>query len=297
MEHQPRAAEHALSQPLVEVQDRVQLAHAVGELTRISAELLQSYQALEVRASEVEAQLKCAHQEIERLHGLDKLAALGNMAGGIAHELRNPMNAIKGFAGLLHERLAQDSKERRWAGLIVAGVSEADAILTNLLSLARPDRLVLETIDGVELGRAALEAVFSDPALAPKRERWGVEFFNSPAPLPPFVGDRLKLRQALRNLLANALEAQPLGGAVRVVLRIDADEVSLTVDDAGPGLALEIEAKVLEPFFTTRPEGTGLGLAFVRQVAELHGGRVEVHGRASALGGARFVLRFPLIRS
>ncbi len=281
----------------LETQDRAQLAAALGELTRISAELSASYQALETRARSVEAQLNCANLEIERLHGLDKLAALGNMAGGIAHELRNPMNAVKGFAGLLQARLEVDSKERRWASMIVAGVDEADAILTNLLSLARPEKLVVETIDGIELCRAAVEAVFSDPALAAARGRWSIECSSSPAPLPAFVGDRLKLRQALRNLIANALEAQPDGGAVLARLEIKSSEVVFCVDDAGAGMSPQIEAKVLEPFFTTRAEGTGLGLAFVRQVAELHGGCVEVHGRSSALGGARFVMRFPLIRS
>ena len=286
-----------MSHSATDIQDRAQLAHAVDELTRISAELLTSYRALEARAGEVEAQLARANQEIERLHGLDKLAALGNMAGGIAHELRNPMNAVKGFAGLLEARLAVDSKERRWAAMIVAGVSEADAILGNLLSLARPDKLVLETIDGIELARGALDATFGDSTLNAARDRWSIELSATPASLPAFVGDRLKLRQALRNLLANALEAQPTGGAVQAQLHVGASEVVFTVDDAGQGMSPEIEAKVLEPFFTTRAEGTGLGLAFVRQVAELHGGRIEVHGRGSALGGARFVLRFPLIRS
>lgn len=281
----------------IEHKDRVQLAGAVEELTRISAELLRSYQTLEARAAEVEAQLRHANLEIERLHGLDKLAALGNMAGGIAHELRNPMNAAKGFAGLLRARLPRDSKERHWASLIEGGLGEADAILANLLSLARPERLVLETIDGVELCRAALDASFADPALAARRETWTIELESSPAPLPAFVGDRLKLRQALRNLIANALEAQCDGGRVRVHAGVANGEVVLDVEDGGAGLAPEFEAKVLEPFFTTRAEGTGLGLAFVRQVAELHGGRIEVHGRGSALGGARFVLRFPLTGS
>jgi signal transduction histidine kinase len=277
-----------------EVQDRVQLAGAVEELTRISAELLRSYSALEQRAAAVELELQHANLEIERLHGLDKLAALGNMAGGIAHELRNPMNAVKGFAGLLRARLPENSKERHWATLIEGGVGEADAILANLLSLARPERLVLETIDGVELARAALEATFTDPALNERRALWSVELSSSPAPLAAFVGDRLKLRQALRNLLANALEAQPGGGLVHLHTRVAEGEVSFSVEDSGPGLAQEQEAKVLEPFFTTRAEGTGLGLAFVRQVAELHAGRIDVHGRGCALGGARFVLRFPL---
>lgn len=283
-----------MSSQAIEEQDRVQLAQAVEQLTRISSELLRSYQALETRAAQVEVQLKHANREIERLHGLDKLAALGNMAGGIAHELRNPMNAVKGFAGLLRARLPENSKERHWASLIEGGVGEADAILANLLSLARPERLVRETVDGIELCRAALEATFTDPVLAARREAWSIEMESSPAPLPPFVGDRLKLRQALRNLLANALEAQPKGGKLRLGIHIAGGEVAFGVDDAGPGLAPEHEGKVLEPFFTTRAEGTGLGLAFARQVAELHGGSIEVHGRGSAFGGARFVLRFPL---
>jgi len=286
-----------MSTQTVELQDRAALAGAVEELTRISTELLRSYQALEARAAAVETQLRHANQEIERLHGLDKLAALGNMAGGIAHELRNPMNAAKGFAGLLRARLPENSKERHWASLIEGGVGEADAILANLLSLARPERLLLETIDGIELCRAALEATFTDPALGARRQAWTVELSSSPAPLPAFVGDRLKLRQALRNLVANALEAQPGGGRVHVHVGVAAGEVALSVEDAGAGLAPECEAKVLEPFFTTRAEGTGLGLAFARQVAQLHGGCIEVHGRGSALGGARFVLRFPLTLS
>ena len=279
---------------IAQTQDRETLAGAVEELTRISSELLHSYQVLEVRAAQVEAQLKHANLEIERLHGLDKLAALGNMAGGIAHELRNPMNAVKGFAGLLRARLPQDSKERHWASLIEGGIGEADEILANLLSLARPERLLRETIDGVELCRAALDATFGDLALAARRDTWSIELSSSPAPLPAFVADRLKLRQALRNLLANALEAQPNGGAVRLHLDVSGGEVAFQVDDGGAGLAGEHEAKVLEPFFTTRAQGTGLGLAFVHQVAELHGGSIDVHGRGSALGGARFVLRFPL---
>lgn len=286
-----------MSATQVEQRDREQLAAAVEELTRISAELLTSYRALEQRAAAVEDELKRANQEIERLHGLDKLAALGNMAGGIAHELRNPMNAAKGFAGLLRARLPEGSKEQRWAGLIVDGIGEADAILGNLLSLARPERLILETIDGVELTRAALDAVFTDPALAAARERWSIDTSFTPSPLPAFVGDRLKLRQVLRNLVANALEIQPGGGSVRLCIAIESEEVRFEVEDSGPGMTPEAERRALEPFFTTRPEGTGLGLAFVRQVAELHSGSVEVHGRGSATGGARFVVRFPLVRS
>lgn len=225
----------------------------------------------------------------ERLHALDKLAALGNMAGGIAHELRNPMMAVKGFAAMLAGRLPADSDERRWAGLIVEGVGEADSILTSMMSLASPEKLVLETVDTEELVQSAVrlakldaETTHGQPcALTTDVER------------TTFAGDRIKLRQALRNLIANAMQAQPGGGAVHVDVRCELAELVVRVTDAGPGIPGALRRRVLEPFFTTRAEGTGLGLALVQRIAELHGGRVEISPRPSSLGGADVRLRIP----
>jgi len=230
----------------------------------------------------------------ERLHALDKLASLGNMAGGIAHELRNPMNAVKGFAALLAPRLAEGSKEREWAELIVEGVSEADAILASMLTLAAPEGLVRETVAAAPLLAEALAMAARDVAAelgAPDpSDRWKVV---RDADVPDFEGDRIKLRQALRNLISNAMQAQPQGGEVRVSIALEGSDVILRVLDAGPGIPPELAGRVFDPFFTTRARGTGLGLALVGAIAQLHGGRVDVSRAPAPLGGTEVSLRIP----
>jgi signal transduction histidine kinase len=280
-----------------------QIEPVVRELEVLGASLIDSYQALERRAQHVENELERANAELarkleeiaamsERMHALDKLAALGNMAGGIAHELRNPMMAIKGFAGLLERDLAPASSQRRWAALISAGVAEAESVLTSMLSLATPEKLALESIEASELARAAVELATSE--LGDGAARWRVTWT---ATAPRFVGDRIKLRQALRNLLANALQAQPDGGRAHLAITRDSSELVARVCDAGPGLPPELRRRACEPFFTTRAEGTGLGLALCVRIAELHGGRLEIAGpeasSRSDLGGADVALRFP----
>src|SRR6185436_2638923 len=114
---------------------------------------------------------------------------------------------------------------------------------------------------------------------------------------PPFLGDRIKLRQAVRNLLENALEAQESAGAraprIEVELSREASELVFRVSDAGPGVPADLRARILDPFFTTHADGTGLGLALVSVIARLHGGTVQCSPRPSDLGGALFVLRIP----
>ena len=233
----------------------------------------------------------------QRLHALDKLASLGNMAGGIAHELRNPMNAVRGFAALLLRRLEDGTREREWAAMIVEGVDEANTILSSMLTIAAPESLVREAVDGEELVPEAVALAARDVVGGPEAqadpdadERWIVV---SSAELPRFEGDRIKLRQALRNLLANAMQAQPEGGEVHVSLDLEDADVVLRVADAGPGIPPELAGRVFDPFFTTRAEGTGLGLALVGTIAQLHGGRVDVSRAPEPLGGAEVTVRIP----
>jgi two-component system sensor histidine kinase FlrB len=227
----------------------------------------------------------------ERLHALDKLASLGHMAGGIAHELRNPMHAAKGFAELLAKRLPVGGKEHHWARRVIESVAGAEEVLASMLTLAHPEQPLRERIEPRALledaVRAALEARVSEGAPVP----WTIELA---ATAPPFLGDRVKLRQALRNLIANALDVQPQGGRVRVEARAEQGELCLAVEDAGPGVPSALRSRVLDPFFTTRPEGCGLGLSLVGTIAGLHGGRVDVPARRSELGGAVFQITLPL---
>jgi len=111
---------------------------------------------------------------------------------------------------------------------------------------------------------------------------------------PPFAGDRIKLRQALRNLIDNALTVQGPFARVRVAVRLEGGDLELRVADAGSGVAPHLRERVLEPFFTTRADGTGLGLALTHTIAQLHGGALEIEDAPAEYGGAEFVLRFPL---
>ena len=223
----------------------------------------------------------------ERLHAADKLAALGTMAAGIAHEIRNPLNAVKGFAGLMRRRDDLPSDCQRWSSLIVSGVEEADAIIENLLSFGSPERLRRSQIDPAQLLDEAAEVAFREPALAQRvKATYSVD-------CPHFVGDHIKLRQALRNLLANAADMQPERIRIHASIALDNNQVSFRVADAGPGVAPDLRRRILDPFFTTRAEGTGLGLALVSTIVRLHGGEVEISAEPSPLGGADIGFRIP----
>ncbi|MCK6445921.1 MAG: ATP-binding protein [Planctomycetes bacterium] len=225
-----------------------------------------------------------------KLHAQEKLAALGNVASGIAHELRNPMHAIQGFASLLQQRLPQGSRERELAANVVEGVRRADQVLGSMLTLARSDALRRDRVEAEELVPDAIrEATLALEGV----ERWRITTSIEPKPVPSFDGDYVKLRQALRNLIANAIQAQPSGGSVDVAVRVGRDDVTFRVTDAGPGVPPEHRARVLEPFFTSRAEGTGLGLALVNTIAVLHGGRVELSPKKAPLGGADFCITIP----
>lgn len=226
----------------------------------------------------------------ERLLAQSKMAALGTMSGGIAHEIRNPMNAVRGFAELLRREVTADTRLARYASRICEGVDEADQIIASMLTFAAPERLTLEDVEPAELLNDAVESAKRALPGNETGKKWRVV---SSASAPAFLADRIKVRQALRNLVANALQAQPDGGVVEASITRDAGDVLFRVQDAGPGIPPGLRSRVAEPFFTTRAEGTGLGLALVHSIAELHGGRLQVSPVPSALGGADIAFRIP----
>ncbi len=223
------------------------------------------------------------------LSSRSKMAALGTMAGGIAHEVRNPLNAVRGFASLLTRELDGTTRAHRFAQRICQGVDEIDAIVESILSFAAPNKLVRETFDAATLvAEAVALARRDDPRAAADTERWHIETHVAVTVLR---ADRIKLRQALRNLVANAIQAQPSGGRVVVEVREVGAEAVLRVNDAGPGLAPHLRDRAGEPFLTTRDEGTGLGLALVHAIAAVHGGRFDIRS-PGPLGGADATIRF-----
>jgi len=209
-----------------------------------------------------------------------QLAALGQVAGVMAHELRNPLAALKGHAQLLVE-LAQ-GRDRERAGRVVAEAQRLEAITEDLLGFARMAGLSRAPVDPRALAAAAAAA-------SPAPER--VEVLPEAGLRATYALDAGRARQLLDNLLHNALTIDTSGAPVQLRLADRGGTLELRVEDAGPGLPPGDPERLFEPFFTTRARGTGLGLAVARRCAQLHGGTLTA-GRAPG-GGAAFCATLP----
>lgn len=218
----------------------------------------------------------------------DRLATLGGIAAGFAHEIGNSLNVIRGYAAVTERELPSDHPNRPDVSAIRRETLRAADLIERFLvfARARASQAFAQPVEPVL--REAVEVV--GPAAAQARVDRVLEVATD---LPPVVADAGLLRQAFLNLCVNAIQAMAPqgGGLLRVSARREGGEVVVQVEDSGPGMPPETAARVFEPFFTTKAEGTGLGLAIVRQAAEAHGGHITVEGAPG--GGALFRLRLP----
>ena len=225
-------------------------------------------------------------EERERLR--DRLAALGEMAATIAHEVKNPLASIEVMAGLVRRQVADREDLRSLLADIISEAKMANAIVVEVLEFVRPIRL--------QMDRTSLRKVVEDaiPIAEHKVPRGETRIeLDVPESLPAIQGDHHQLCQVVSNLLINALEALGGQGAVRIDARMrpsdqeeSPPEVELVIADDGPGIPSEIADRVFNPFFTTKPQGSGLGLAIVRKIVDAHDGRIDVttsEGRGTAL--------------
>ncbi|MFP4055854.1 MAG: two-component system sensor histidine kinase NtrB [Candidatus Brocadiia bacterium] len=214
----------------------------------------------------------------KRLDRADKLAALGHMASQLAHEIRNPLNGIEGFASLLVRDLEAGSKLRQFARKIQAGARSLNRTVTHMLEFSQPCALEVRPISA----RAVLEEALSFVEEECRHQGLrGVAFRRDFSPRADrLVADPDQLRQAAMNLLLNAVQALGEGGGeVRLATRAcgqPPDRVQIRIQDTGPGIPDEVRSKIFDPFFTTKSTGSGLGLAIVRRIARLHGGSLEL---------------------
>ncbi len=228
--------------------------------------------------------VKRLRQEVERQ---SRLAYLGEIAGSLAHEIRNPLNTINMNIQLLDEKLAgEDEKVRIKLSRIRSEVLRLDGILTSFLRFARPPKLNLIKIDIVEVLSRLAE--FLEPELGSS----GISIrLEVPEEIPEIRGDAEQLRQLFLNLILNARDASKSGDEIVITVTKTSRRVHIAVSDSGCGIEKNRIEQIFEPYTTTKENGTGVGLAIVRRVAMDHGGSVRVE---SALGeGTTFTVSLP----
>lgn len=225
----------------------------------------------------------------ERLDHSRRLAELGETAARIAHEVRNPLNAIAGAVHYLAAEYDGDETIRKFTDLIRRQTLRLNQVASDILNAARPMRLSRTSVN--------VNAVLYQ-ALAPLRELIQLQGITVEdecrRDLPPIRADELQIEQALHNILRNAVEAMPEGGVLRIASRASRDHgwLDIVVQDSGPGIPEEDRERIFQSFYTTKSGGTGLGLSIVQGVLKNHGGEISLDRPAE--GGARVVIRLPI---
>jgi signal transduction histidine kinase len=213
---------------------------------------------------------------------VERLSTFGQLVGSIGHELRNPLGVIETSLFLLRQRDAE-GRSAKHLDRIGEQLKVANGIIDGLLDLIRDRPLSRSPVPLAEVVAGAAGAVAFPPEV-----RFSAEGLEG---LPSVVGDPGQLRQVLRNLLENAVQAVSPRGEVRVVAAAGEGGVELRVEDSGPGVDAATARRLFEPLITTKAQGVGLGLALVKRIVERHGGSVGYEPRPG--GGARFTVRFP----
>ncbi len=234
-------------------------------------------------------------QAEEALRRRDRLAAMGELASTVAHEVRNPLNAIAmsarrlraefASAASLADAAAEVAERDELLAVLEGETQRINRIVQQFLDFARPPRLDLQPTDLAELLGGLVEAQRS---LAESR---GVRLELAAPTHAPAEVDAGQLRQALENLVRNAFDASPEGGQVTITLRTSPAEHAIEVCDTGGGIAPEHLPRIFDLYFTTKPDGTGVGLAVSQQVVAGHGGRIDVESTPGA--GTRMTVRLP----
>jgi len=216
-----------------------------------------------------------------RLEQQRHLALLGEMSAVLAHEIRNPLAALKGHAQLAVERLANGTREKTCIGYVIENSERLEALTSDLLSFARSAPANVLPTDPVELMRTAARDVFTDDTA----------IVHTSGVLAQWPLDEARVRQALVNVLDNARQNSPQGMTPELRVMQRADQLVFEVRDFGVGPPAGRESRIFDPFFTTRANGTGLGLALASRVAEMHGGKITAANHHDA--GAVFRLTIP----
>jgi len=245
-----------------------------SNLEKTSAELSEAYEKL--------------RQTFEQLRQSDRLAALGELSAGIAHEIRNPLGSIKGSVEIIEEEIGEAHSKHEFIRIIKEEVARLNSLVAEFLKFARPPKLSKETTSINELIRSTVVLVGKEAEKAGVKLQLSLDEEVRPIELDPD-----QIRQVLLNVLLNGIQAMPDGGLLEISSSLSTTAKSVLVDvrDSGEGIQGDLD-RIFDPFFTTRPEGTGLGLAVSHQLVEKHGGVLSAHRNPET--GMTFRLELPL---
>ena len=206
----------------------------------------------------------------QRLQQTEKMAAIGELSTYMAHEIRNPIFAIGGFANALLRNTSLNDLAKEKARIIYEESRRLDEILTNILNFARPTEQVMGEFDPAAVARQTIDLMTIG-----NEERGITVVLDIEAALPKASGNAENLKHCLINLLKNSLEAMPDGGTLTLRAARSGSYVRIDVEDTGRGIPVDVQDKLFSPFFTTKNKGSGLGLAMTRKVIEEMGGKVS----------------------
>ena len=225
----------------------------------------------------------------QRMRENERLAAVGRMAGGVAHEVRNPLSSIKGLALLLKNKFPAGSKEQDTAELLIQETERMNRTITEMLSFTRPSALRLGRVDLAQLLSRSLELIKAEA-----EENHIETVLEAPRNLLPVLGDVDRLQQVIMNILLNAMQAMDGGGKLSVILnnRVDQQGVEVRINDTGDGIEAELLSQVFYPYFTTKQSGTGIGLAISQKIIADHGGSIELESEPGK--GTTVTIHLPL---
>ena len=226
----------------------------------------------------------------ERLSKAERLSALGEMAAGISHEIRNPLGIIRSSAELLKKKVSKFDPSNTIPDIIVEEASRLNNIITGFINFARPRSPVLSPC---RIGEVIEKNItYLSMQIEEKGYTINKNYQNS---LPEIQADADMLYQSFLNIFINSMQAMPAGGTIDVAIRADDNIVTIHFDDEGQGIDGEVLEKIWDPFFTTKEMGTGLGLGIVKNIIESHGGSIQIVNREQR--GARVTVELPVERS
>ncbi len=213
------------------------------------------------------AELRASHEQLRRA---DRLSSLGEIAAGLAHEIRNPLGAVKGALEIIESRAAAASPEAEFATLASREIARLDNLISEFLAYARPHDPERREVDIYDV----LERVAS--LVAGEAERHGVVLDLKRTLLPTVSIDAEQMAQVFLNLVLNAVQVTPSGGHVQIAATGSPGTLMVDVCDQGPGIPEEHRTRVFDPFFSTKKNGTGLGLSISQRIVQSHGGSIDV---------------------